>query len=109
MAEVEWTPMELEAWNEKVVRRAVPGLRAATHREAQAIAARARPVLAAHHAHNMATRYAHLDAKKLARLNHSSIEVSRGTVDAFVALNDPDNAAAAIESRLGILRGALGG
>lgn len=109
MAKVEWTPMDPKAWNEKVVHRAAPGLRAATHREAQAIAARARPVLAAHHAHNMATRYAHLDADKLEKLKHSSIEVSRGTVDAFVALDDPDNAAAAIESRLGILRGALGG
>lgn len=109
MAKVVWSPMDPKAWNEKVVRRAVPGLRKATHREAEVIASRARPVLMAHHIHNMERRYKNLSADDKAKLAHSYIEVSRGTVDAFVSLNDPEKAAAAIEKNLNILKGAMGG
>lgn len=109
MAKVEWTPLALEKWNEKLVRNAVPGLRGATRREAEKIVQRARPVLAAHHAHNMATRYKNLDDDEKGKLLHSSLEVSQGTVDAFAALNDAGGAAGAIELYLGILKGGLRG
>lgn len=88
MARVEWHYKDKQL-NEILVRR--NGVRAATMFQANLIGAIAHTRLAPHHQNN-------IDDPR----PDSSVNVSRGTVDAFVNLDDPDGGAAAIAKFLGI-------
>lgn len=88
MARIEWY-YDDETLNEILVRR--PGIRAETMFHANLIGAIAHVRLAAHHQNN-------IDDPR----PDSSVSVSRGTVDAFVSLDDPDGGAMAIAKLLGI-------
>lgn len=88
MARIEWY-YDDETLNEILVRR--PGIRAETMFHANLIGAIAHVRLAAHHQNN-------IDDPR----PDSSVSVSRGTVDAFVSLDDPDGGAMAIAKFLGI-------
>lgn len=88
MARIEWY-YDDESLNEILVRR--PGVRAETLFHANLIGAFAYLRLSAHHQNN-------LDDPR----PDSSVNVSRGTVDAFVNLDDPDGGAMAIAKFLGI-------
>lgn len=96
MAKVEWEPRGLKRWNRKLVR-GVPGIRESTLEGASEIVERAEPELQARHERN--------NPHRGLGESMSSLEVTRGTVDAFAALVDEDGGAMAIEHRLRILRG----
>lgn len=88
MARVEWY-YDDESLNEILVRRR--GVAAATLFHANLIGAVAYTRLAAHHLNNIE------DPR-----DDASVGVSRGNVDAFVNLDDPDGGAMAIAKLLGI-------
>ena len=102
MADLEWYYPETEKDDrlyEILVRR--PKIRAKTYREAGIIAAAARSIHSPHARHNDERAASTGEGR-------SSISVSRGGVDAFVNLDDPDKGALAIEGKLNILRRAAG-
>lgn len=98
MAKVTWYGGPDET-HRRVVRQ--PGMRAADYAKAQEIAAKANALLAVHHANNAEN---HTEGESV-----SYIDVSQGTVDAFVNLNDVDGGARGIEWKTSVLRRAAYG